>query len=62
MVFVCIFKMQKWCIIDGIVLIDKDFFRGRKVFVYVLVAFRYGREDLDVFGLIFRKDFYLVNY
>ncbi|XP_065924721.1 beta-arrestin-1 isoform X3 [Magallana gigas] len=48
--------------IDGIVLIDKDSLRGRKVFAHVLAAFRYGREDLDVLGLTFRKDLYLANY
>lgn len=62
MVFVCTFKMQKCCITDGIVLIDKDSLRGRKVFAHVLAAFRYGREDLDVLGLTFRKDLYLANY
>ena len=27
------------------------------VFVKLVCAFRYGREDLDVLGLKFRKDF-----
>jgi len=26
-----------------------------------LAAFRYGREDLDVLGLTFRKDLYIVS-
>lgn len=29
------------------------------MFGHVLAAFRYGREDLDVLGLTFRKDLYL---
>lgn len=33
--------------------------KDRKVFGHVLAAFRYGREDLDVLGLTFRKDLYL---
>ena len=33
--------------------------KERKVFGHVLAAFRYGREDLDVLGLTFRKDLYL---
>lgn len=31
------------------------------MFGNVLAAFRYGREDLDVLGLTFRKDLYLAN-
>lgn len=36
--------------IDGVVLIDPDYVKDRKVFGSVLAAFRYGREDLDVLG------------
>uniref|UniRef100_T1H9P7 Arrestin_C domain-containing protein n=1 Tax=Rhodnius prolixus TaxID=13249 RepID=T1H9P7_RHOPR len=49
------FKVQ----IYGVVLIDPDYVKERKVFGHVLAAFRYGREDLDVLGLTFRKDLYL---
>lgn len=35
--------------------------KDRKVFGHVLAAFRYGREDLDVLGLTFRKDLYLAS-
>ena len=45
--------------IDGVVLIDPEYIKERKVFGHVLAAFRYGREDLDVLGLTFRKDLYL---
>lgn len=39
------------------VLIDEDYMKaGKKVTVQLLAAFRYGREDLDVLGLTFRKD------
>lgn len=44
---------------DGVVLIDQEYVKDRKVFGHVLAAFRYGREDLDVLGLTFRKDLYL---
>ncbi|XP_037913968.1 beta-arrestin-1 isoform X3 [Hermetia illucens] len=47
--------------IDGVVLIDPDYVRDRKVFGNVLAAFRYGREDLDVLGLTFRKDLYIAH-
>lgn len=45
--------------IDGVVLIDPEYAKDRKVFGHVLAAFKYGREDLDVLGLTFRKDLYL---
>ncbi len=47
--------------IDGVVLVDTEYVKNRKVFVHVLAAFRYGREDLDVLGLTFRKDLYLAS-
>lgn len=43
------------------VLIDPDYVKERKVYGHVLAAFRYGREDLDVLGLTFRKDLYLAS-
>lgn len=46
---------------DGVVLIDPDYIKDRKVYGHVLSAFRYGREDLDVLGLTFRKDLYLAT-
>ncbi|KAF6777135.1 hypothetical protein AHF37_03963 [Paragonimus kellicotti] len=47
--------------IEGVVLVDPEYVRDRKVFTHVLAAFRYGREDLDVLGLTFRKDLYLAS-
>ncbi|XP_017795292.1 PREDICTED: beta-arrestin-1 isoform X2 [Habropoda laboriosa] len=47
--------------IAGIVLIDPDYAKDRKVFGHVLAVFKYGREDLDVLGLTFRKDLYLAS-
>ncbi len=52
--FTCIFS-------DGVVLIDPEYLKDRKVYGHVLAAFRYGREDLDVLGLTFRKDLYLAS-
>uniref|UniRef100_A0A3P8U6Q2 Beta-arrestin-1 n=1 Tax=Amphiprion percula TaxID=161767 RepID=A0A3P8U6Q2_AMPPE len=34
--------------VDGVVLIDPEYLKERKVFVTLTCAFRYGREDLDV--------------
>ncbi|CAO1429856.1 unnamed protein product [Diamesa hyperborea] len=47
--------------IDGVVLIDPGYVSNRKVFVQILAAFRYGREDLDVLGLSFRKDLFMTS-
>lgn len=47
--------------IDGVVLVDPEYVNGRKVYVQVLAAFRYGREDLDVLGLNFRKDLFIAT-
>jgi beta-arrestin len=33
--------------------------KERKVYAQVLAAFRYGREDLDMLGLAFRKDLFI---
>lgn len=40
-------------------LVDPEYLKDRKVFVTLTCAFRYGREDLDVLGLSFRKDLYV---
>ena len=48
-------------VLDGVVLVDPDYLKERKVYAHVLAAFRYGREDLDVLGLTFRKDLFLAS-
>lgn len=50
-----------WFFPDGVVLIDPEYVKERKVYGHVLAAFKYGREDLDVLGLTFRKDLYLAS-
>lgn len=42
-------------------LIDPEYMKDRKVYVHVLATFRYGREDLDVLGLTFRKDLFIAS-
>uniref|UniRef100_A0A8C9WCS2 Beta-arrestin-1 n=1 Tax=Scleropages formosus TaxID=113540 RepID=A0A8C9WCS2_SCLFO len=49
-------KIITWCC-----LIDPEYLKERKVFVTLTCAFRYGREDLDVLGLTFRKDLFMAN-
>uniref|UniRef100_A0A8C5MN18 Arrestin beta 2 n=1 Tax=Leptobrachium leishanense TaxID=445787 RepID=A0A8C5MN18_9ANUR len=48
--------------VDGVVLVDTDYLKDRKVFVTLTCAFRYGREDLDVLGLSFRKDLFISTF
>ncbi|XP_026508870.1 arrestin-C [Terrapene carolina triunguis] len=47
--------------VDGVVLIDPEYLKDRKVYVTLTCAFRYGRDDLDVIGLTFRKDLYVLS-
>uniref|UniRef100_A0A2K6DK68 S-arrestin n=1 Tax=Macaca nemestrina TaxID=9545 RepID=A0A2K6DK68_MACNE len=44
--------------VDGVVLVDPDLVKGKKVYVTLTCAFRYGQEDIDVIGLAFRRDLY----
>ncbi|XP_044039446.1 arrestin red cell-like isoform X2 [Siniperca chuatsi] len=45
--------------VDGMLLVDPEYLKDRKVFVTLTCAFCYGREDIDVLGLSFRKDLYV---
>ncbi|KAK4296391.1 hypothetical protein Pmani_031107 [Petrolisthes manimaculis] len=47
--------------VDGVVVVEGDYLRGRKVFARVTVTFRYGREEDEVMGLHFSKEFELIN-
>ncbi|XP_062341106.1 arrestin 3a, retinal (X-arrestin) [Osmerus eperlanus] len=42
--------------VEGVLKIDPADLGDRKVWVQLVCAFRYGRDDLDVIGLSFRKD------
>ncbi|XP_041051497.1 beta-arrestin-1-like [Carcharodon carcharias] len=44
--------------VDGMLLLDPEYLKDRKAYVLLTCAFRYGREDLDVMDLSFRKDIY----
>ncbi|KAL6070308.1 hypothetical protein STEG23_008562 [Scotinomys teguina] len=44
--------------VDGVVLVDPELVKGKKVYVTLTCAFRYGQEDIDVIGLTFRRDLY----
>ncbi|KAI5092628.1 S-arrestin, partial [Silurus meridionalis] len=45
--------------VDGVVLIDPELLKGKKVYVTLSCTFRYGRDDMDVIGIAFRRDIYL---
>lgn len=47
--------------LDGVVLIDNDYLRERKIFGQVICSFRYGREEDEVMGLNFQKDLFLAS-
>uniref|UniRef100_A0A3B1JZD4 S-arrestin n=1 Tax=Astyanax mexicanus TaxID=7994 RepID=A0A3B1JZD4_ASTMX len=45
--------------VDGVVLIDPEQTKGKKVYVMLSCTFRYGRDDMDVLGVAFRRDIFL---
>ncbi|XP_037643370.1 S-arrestin a [Sebastes umbrosus] len=45
--------------VDGVIVIDPEALQGRKVFVTLSCTFRYGRNDMDVMGIAFRRELYL---
>ncbi|XP_018587614.1 S-arrestin-like [Scleropages formosus] len=45
--------------VDGVVLIDPELVHGKKVYIMLSCTFRYGRDDMDVMGVAFRRDIYL---
>ncbi|XP_030630361.1 S-arrestin a [Chanos chanos] len=45
--------------VDGVVLVDLEALKGRKAFVTLSCTFRYGRDDMDVMGIAFRRDIYM---
>lgn len=47
--------------VDGVVLCDDDYLRGRKVYATVTVTYRFGREEDEVMGLNFSKELQLTN-
>uniref|UniRef100_A0A671THG5 S-arrestin n=1 Tax=Sparus aurata TaxID=8175 RepID=A0A671THG5_SPAAU len=47
--------------VDGVILIDPVQLKGKKVYVMLSCTFRYGRQDMDVMGVAFRRDLFLVT-
>ncbi|XP_053329986.1 arrestin-C [Spea bombifrons] len=47
--------------IDGMILIAPEYQKEKKVFVTLTCAFRYGRDDMELIGLSYRKDLYSLS-
>ncbi|XP_030007973.1 S-arrestin b isoform X2 [Sphaeramia orbicularis] len=47
--------------VDGVLLIDPVQLKGKKVYVMLSCTFRYGRQDMDVMGVAFRRDLFVVT-
>lgn len=47
--------------VDGVVVVDNDYLRGRRVFARVVVTYRYGREEDEVMGVHFTKELELAK-
>ncbi|XP_023239522.1 arrestin, lateral eye-like [Centruroides vittatus] len=45
--------------VEGVVLVDSSYLKGRKVYGQVITTFRYGREEDEVMGLHFSRQLYL---
>ncbi|XP_042885673.1 arrestin homolog [Penaeus japonicus] len=47
--------------VDGVIVCDNDYLRGRKVFAAVTVTYRFGREEDEVMGVNFSKEMQLAT-
>ncbi|XP_013994621.1 S-arrestin a isoform X1 [Salmo salar] len=45
--------------VDGVILVDPEVLKGKKAFVQLSCTFRYGRDDMDVMGIAFRREIYM---
>ncbi|XP_069576585.1 S-arrestin a [Brachyistius frenatus] len=45
--------------VDGVILIDHEALQGRKAFVTLSCTFSYGRDDMDVMGVAFRRELFM---
>ncbi|KAI3353997.1 hypothetical protein L3Q82_018554 [Scortum barcoo] len=47
--------------VDGVIVMDPVQLKGKKVYVMLSCTFRYGRQDMDVMGVAFRRDLFVVT-
>lgn len=45
--------------LEGVVLVDPEYVKGRKVYVHLLCAFRHGRDGDEFHGINWHKDLFL---
>ncbi|XP_077286026.1 arrestin 2 [Arctopsyche grandis] len=45
--------------VDGIIVVDSDYLKGRKIYSQLVTTYRYGREEDEVMGLKFSKEMVL---
>ncbi|XP_067310485.1 S-arrestin a [Pseudorasbora parva] len=45
--------------VDGVLYVDPAQLKGKKAYVTLSCAFRYGRDDVDVIGISFRREIYM---
>ncbi|KAH9284683.1 Beta-arrestin-1 [Echinococcus granulosus] len=45
--------------IEGVVLVDAEYVKGRKVFIHLLCAFRHGRDGDEFHGIDWHRDLFL---
>lgn len=42
--------------VDGVVVVDNDYLKGRKIYCQLVTTYRYGREEDEVMGVKFSKE------
>lgn len=42
--------------IDGVVVLDEEYTRGRSIYGHLVTVYRYGREEDEVMGIKFSKE------
>jgi len=47
--------------VDGVVVIDPEYLKGRKLYGQIICSFRYGREEDEMMGLEFQKDLLMAS-
>ncbi|XP_071440380.1 arrestin homolog [Hetaerina americana] len=47
--------------IDGVIVVESDYLKGRKVFGQVTATYRFGREEDEVMGVKFSKELVIAN-
>lgn len=47
--------------IDGVIVVDNDYLKGRKIFGQVVTTYRYGREEDEIMGVKFSKELTLAR-